>query len=46
MENEYINIYFRHKEKQRGCPLLGANRYTHIYISYICVYILFICLRL
>ena len=28
-----------HKEKQRGCPLLGANRYTHIYISYICVYI-------
>ena len=35
-----------HKEKQRGCPLLGANRYTHIYISYICVYILFICLRL
>ena len=22
------------KEKQRGCPLLGANRYTHIYISY------------
>ena len=37
---------FIHKEKQRGCPLLGANRYTHIYISYICVYILFICLRL
>ena len=37
-----------HKEKQRGCPLLGANRYTHIYISYIymCIYILFICLRL
>ena len=31
------------KEKQRGCPLLAANRYTHIYISYICVYILFIC---
>ena len=29
---------FNHKEKQRGCPLLGANRYTHIYISYICVY--------
>ena len=37
---------FIHKEKQSGCPLLGANRYTHIYISYICVYILFICLRL
>ena len=37
---------FIHKKKQRGCPLLGANRYTHIYISYICVYILFICLRL
>ena len=37
---------FIHEEKQRGCPLLGANRYTHIYISYICVYILFICLRL
>ena len=38
--------YHIYKEKQRGCPLLGANRYTHIYISYICVYILFICLRL
>ena len=38
--------FYNHKEKQRGCPLLGANRYTHIYISYICVYILFICLRL
>ena len=37
---------FIHEEKQRGCLLLGANRYTHIYISYICVYILFICLRL
>ena len=24
---------FIHKEKQRGCPLLGANRYTHIYIK-------------
>ena len=23
---------FIHKEKQGGCPLLGANRYTHIYI--------------
>ena len=23
---------FIHKEKQRGCPLLGGNRYTHIYI--------------
>ena len=41
-----LNQYLIHKEKQRGCPLLGANRYTHIYISYICVYILFICLRL
>ena len=39
-------IKINHKEKQRGCPLLGANRYTHIYVSYICVYILFICLRL
>ena len=29
---------FIHKEKQRGCPLLGANRYTHIYISYIYIY--------
>ena len=39
---------FIHKEKQRDCPLLGANKYTHIYIKYICVYILllFICLRL
>ena len=39
---------FIHKEKQRGCPLLGANKYIHIYIKYICVYtsILFICLRL
>ena len=35
-----------HKEKQRGCPLLGANKHTHKYIKYICVYILFICLRL
>ena len=41
-----LRNYFLHKEKQRGCPLLGANRCTHIYISYICVYILFICLRL
>ena len=38
-----ISIY---KEKQRGCPLLGANRYTHIYISYICVYILFIFVKI
>ena len=30
---------FIHKEKQRGCPLLGANRYTHIYITAIYVYI-------
>ena len=21
-----------HKEKQRGCPMLGANKYTHLYI--------------
>ena len=37
------------KEKQRGCPLLGANKYTHIniYQIYMCIYIvLFICLRL
>ena len=33
---------FIHKEKQRGCPLLGSNRYTHIYISYICVYIYYL----
>ena len=31
-----------HKEKQRGCLLLGANRYTHIYISYIYVYIYYL----
>ena len=24
-----------HREKQRGCPLLGANKYRHIYIKYI-----------
>ena len=26
-----------HKEKQRGCPLLGANRYigTYLYLIYI-----------
>ena len=24
-----------HKEKQRGCLLLGANKHTHIYIIYI-----------
>ena len=33
---------FIHKEKQRGCPLLGANRYTHIYISAIYVYIYYL----
>ena len=26
---------FLHKEKQRGCPLLGANKYTHIYVPII-----------
>ena len=30
-----VAALFIHKEKQRGCPLLGANRYTHIYITYI-----------
>ena len=35
---------FIHKEKQRGCPLLGAYRYTHIYISYIYIYVQ--CLRI
>ena len=25
-----------HKEKQRGCPLLDANKHTHIYIWYRC----------
>ena len=42
------NSNFKHKEKQRGCPLLGANKYTHIYIKYIyyqtnkymCVYLI------
>ena len=45
---KYYSIKNIHKEKQSGYPLFGANRYTHIYIyiSYICVYILFICLRL
>ena len=37
MSNKTKNVI--HKEKQRGCPLLGANRYTHIYISYICFFI-------
>ena len=26
------------KEKQRGCPLLGTNRYTHIYM---CIFIIY-----
>ena len=30
------------KEKQRGCPLLGANRYTHIYPLYMCIYIIYL----
>ena len=45
----YVSMHLlrnNNKEKQRGCPLLGANKHTHIYIKYICVYILFICLRL
>ena len=33
------NIIYINKEKQRGSPLLGANKYTHIYIKYTCVYI-------
>ena len=35
---------FFYKEKQRGCPLLGANRYTHIYIYqlYMCIYIIYL----
>ena len=30
--------------KQRGCPLLGANKYTHMYIKYIyiCIYIIYL----
>ena len=35
---EHNNIQY-HKERQRGSPLLGANKYTHIYIKCICVYI-------
>ena len=31
-----------HKEKQRGCPLLGANRYTHIYQLYMWIYIIYL----
>ena len=26
-----------HKEKQRGCLLLDANKHTHIYIIFICL---------
>ena len=26
-----------HKEKHRGCPLLDANKHTHIYTAYKCV---------
>ena len=29
-----------YKEKQRGSPLLGANKYTHIYIM--CKYIIYL----
>ena len=32
------NYFSYHKEKQRGCPLLDANKHTHIYQSYICIY--------
>ena len=37
--NEYKFVY---NENQRGCPLLGANKYTHIYIYqvYMCIYII------
>ena len=30
-----INLYLIHKEKQSGCPLLDANKHTHIYIKYL-----------
>ena len=33
---------FIHKEKQRGCHLLGANKHTHIYIIYIYIYIIYL----
>ena len=33
---------FIHKEKHRGCLLLGANKYTHIYIKYIIYLFLFV----
>ena len=41
-EAPYSNCKLFHKKKQRGCPLLGANKYTYIYIKYIYVFILFI----
>ena len=38
----FFNYDFVYKEKQRGCPLLGANRYTHIYQLYMCIYIIYL----
>ena len=38
--NSFIVIFY--KEKQRGCSLLSANKHTHIYIKYICVYIYYL----
>ena len=42
----YLKGDLIHKGKQRGCPLLDANKDTHTYTINIYVYILFICLRL
>ena len=41
MKFRQIIIY---KEKQRGCPLLGENKYTHIYIYqiYMCIYMIYL----
>ena len=36
--SQSAKITKKDKGKQRGCPLFGANKYTHIHIKYICVY--------
>ena len=39
----HINKQYIHKEKQRDCPLLGANKHTHISNIYVYIqYIIFL----
>ena len=40
------SVSFYSQRETKHCPLLGATKHTHIYVKYICVFILFIFLRL